>query len=447
MRNPVALHPAAGILATLSFFTMFAGDFWRNLVGWPAYLVLAGVLAIANLVWIFLARPALPLRKWPKMLLLFVALAIASIAWARYQGSSGPGGHTDVTLGVLALLAAGVAGLAPALIATQRQLIKVLAAALRWVLGLSLLFELVVALIIRHPILPLVRVAGVDYTGKLPGAFYWSRNDLLHGGPIQGIVGNSDLLAMCALIALVVFGLQRADRISRPFWGWFWIVLAAVELAMTRSATVLVATAATAVVLGFALWGRRIGQRGRGPLYLSAVALVVVVVGGAFAAWHEFTALLGKSADLTGRTDIWHSVIQLAQQHPAFGWGWLGYWVPWAEPFDGLAVRHGVEYLQAHNAWLDVWLQLGFVGVAVFACLVITTLGRAWFMAVDRPMTGSFDRLDAAAARHPFTAISLLPLLVFAAQLVQSLAESRMLIEAGWALLVVWSVSTKASRP
>ncbi|GAA4175577.1 O-antigen ligase family protein [Gryllotalpicola koreensis] len=441
MRSPVAtLHPAAGILATLSFFTLFAGDAWRNLIGWPAYLALAGVLALANVVWVFIARPELPLRKWPKMLLLFVALAIASIAWARYQGTTGPGGHLDVTLGALALLAAGVAGLAPALILTQRQLASVIGGALRWVLGLSLLFELVVALFIRHPILPLVRVAGVDYTGKLPAAFYWSRNELLHGGPIQGIVGNADLLAMCALIGLIVFGLQRAEGASRPFWGWFWIVLAAVELALTRSATVLVAAAATAVVLGFAVWARVRGQRGRGPLYLSAFLLLVVVVGGAITAWEAFTGLLGKSTTLTGRTDIWNAVIPLAQQHTVFGWGWLGYWVPWAKPFDGLAVRGGVEYLQAHNAWLDVWLQLGIVGVVVFACLAITTLGRAWFMAVDRPMTD-------ASSRHPFTALTLLPLLVFSAQLVQSLAESRLLIESGWALLVVWSVTTKASRP
>lgn len=433
-------HPAAGILATLSFFTMFAGDFWRDLIGWPAYLALAGVLAIANVVWLVLARPRLPLRKWPKMLLLFVLLAIASISWAHYRGAGGPGGHADVALGALALVAAGIAGLAPALALTQRQLVKVLGSALRWVLGLSLVFELVVALVVRHPILPLMRVAGVDYSGKVPAAFYWSRDDLLHGGPIQGIVGNADLLAMCALIGLIVFALQRADGISRSFWGWFWIVVAAGELALTRSATVLVATLATAVVLGFALWARKRGQQGRGPIYLSALALLVVAVGGTLTAWTEFTALFHKQPTLTGRTDIWHSVIALAQQHTAFGWGWLGYWVPWAEPFDGLAVRHGVEYLQAHNAWLDVWLQLGIVGLVVFALLAVTTLGRSWFMAVDRPIT-------AATTRHPFTAITLLPLLVFSAQLVQSLAESRMLIESGWALLVVWSVSTKASRP
>ncbi|HEY0248871.1 MAG TPA: O-antigen ligase family protein [Gryllotalpicola sp.] len=441
MRKPDApLHPAAGILSTLSFFTLFAGDFWRDLIGWPAYLVLAGVLAVANAVWILLARPRLPLRKWPKMLLLFVALAIASIAWSHYRGVDGPGGPGVVVLGVLALLSAGVAGLAAGLLLGSRQQLRVLGAALRWVLGLSLLFELVVALFVRHPILPLVRIAGIDYSGKVPNAFYWSRDLLFHGGQIQGIVGNGDLLAMCALIGIIVFALQRADHVARPLWGWFWIGLAAVELVLSRSATVLVSALAVAVVLGFALWARRIGQAGRGPLYLTAGALIVVVLGGGLALRSELPKLLGKSVTLTGRTDIWHSVIGLAQQHPAFGWGWVGYWVPWAEPFQGLAVHGGVQYLQAHEAWLDVWLQLGLVGVVVFGCLVLTTLVRTWFLAVDRPMTD-------ASTRHPFPAVALLPLLVLAAQLVQSLAESRLLIESGWALLVLWSVSTKARRP
>ena len=63
-------------------------------------------------------------------------------------------------------------------------------------------------------------------------------------------------------------------------------------------------------------------------------------------------------------------MIGLALERPWFGWGWVGYWQPWVEPFDGLAVRNGVEYLQAHNAWLDVWMQLGIVGLVAFASIV-----------------------------------------------------------------------------
>ncbi len=45
--------------------------------------------------------------------------------------------------------------------------------------------------------------------------------------------------------------------------------------------------------------------------------------------------------------------------------------MPWAAPFDNLAFRNGVRQLQAHNAWLDVWFQLGVIGVAIFAAFIV----------------------------------------------------------------------------
>jgi hypothetical protein len=71
---------------------------------------------------------------------------------------------------------------------------------------------------------------------------------------------------------------------------------------------------------------------------------------------------------------------------------------------------------------------------------VLSTFWRTWFHAVDRPRTG----LD---ERTPFSTITLLPLLILAALLAQSAAESRMLVEGGWMLLVVISVKTKLARP
>jgi O-antigen ligase len=118
----------------------------------------------------------------------------------------------------------------------------------------------------------------------------------------------------------------------------------------------------------------------------------------------------------------------------------VSYWVPWVKPFKGLAERKGVEYLQAHNAWLDVWLQLGIIGLVILICLVVTTFGRAWIAAVDRPRFGIADTA-------PYSALTLLPLLVLAALIAQSAAESRLLVESGWMLLVAFCVRTKADRP
>ena len=415
--------------ATLVIFTLFAGDFWRNLISWPAYFALDAVLLIGSIVFLVRLRPAFSWRRTPRMLALFLLLITLSIAWSFYPGAS--------ALGVIAQWSTTTAAVFLALCLDWQQLLRALGNAFRWILGLSLLFELIVSLFIRRPVLPL----WASYPpGKQPDAFYWSRDLLFHGGQIQGILGNSNLLAMIALLALVVFGIQYADRAVRRGWGIAWIVVAALTLALTRSSTVVVALVFTAVVLAFALWTRRVGPDRRRPVYLVAAALVVVGVVLSIVFASRIPALLGKSEDLTGRMTIWDSVIGLAQQRPAFGWGWVSYWAPWVAPFDGLAVRNGVQYLQAHNVWLDVWLQVGIVGLVVFALLVLSTLKRSWFLGVDRPRTGVVDD-------KPYTALTLLPLLVLAAYLAQSVAESRLIIEGGWLLLVVFSLKTKQTAP
>jgi len=167
---------------------------------------------------------------------------------------------------------------------------------------------------------------------------------------------------------------------------------------------------------------------------------VAVVVAGGIAVMiaipDKLLALLGKSPDLTNRTEIWGHVIDLAQQRPAFGWGWVSYWVPWVAPFDTLAKNSGVRQLHAHNAWLDIWLQLGIVGLVVFGALVLSTLVRSWLFARERPIGTGF-----APAAH--TAQSFLPLLIIVALLVQSVAESRLIVEYGLVLLTIMSVRTK----
>ena len=88
------------------------------------------------------------------------------------------------------------------------------------------------------------------------------------------------------------------------------------------------------------------------------------------------------------------------------------------------------------QAWLDVWLQLGIVGVLVFAPIVFLTLQRTWFRAVDQPRRGPGPAL-------PFATSALWPLLVLTGLIVQSITESRILIESGWLLLIILAVKTR----
>lgn len=423
--KPVRSRFAVRTLAAFVLFSTIAGQFWRNLLGWWGWGTIIALVLVACIVALIRLKPELSWRRMPKSVLFFVGLSALSLAWSFYPGAT--------ALGVAVQLATSIAAFFIGLCLSWPEFLRVLGVALRWVLGLSILFEFIVAAFVRGPLLPFF----VDYGDKkIPLAFYWSRGLLFDGGPIEGIVANRNLLASAALLALIVFAAQLAARTVRRGPGIFWLAIAVITLGLTRSTTVILAAAVVAVALAFALWARRVGPDGRRPVYLSAAALVLL--GGALLStlWGTLLQLFGKSEDLTGRFDIWSSVSALAAERPAFGWGWVGYWVPWVEPFDDLAVRKGVTYLQAHNAWLDVWLQLGLLGVVVFAALVLSTLWRSWFLAVDRPRDGIADD-------RPYAASALVPYLLMVALIVQSLAESRILIESGWILLLALALITK----
>ncbi|MEY3625444.1 MAG: hypothetical protein RL696_825, partial [Actinomycetota bacterium] len=142
----------------------------------------------------------------------------------------------------------------------------------------------------------------------------------------------------------------------------------------------------------------------------------------------ELFDLLGRSADASGRFYIWGEVLNLIFEKPLEGWGWISYWIPGVEPYEGLIVINSVPMYQAHNAFLDVWLQLGVFGLTLMVWLLLQGFIRLW----------------AVAVRHT-NPLYLYPLFAYLVIVAQSLTESRLLIEIGWVLLVL--LTTKSREP
>ncbi|HLP23579.1 MAG TPA: O-antigen ligase family protein [Microbacteriaceae bacterium] len=413
--------------ATATLFLAFAGQFVRNAFGYWVYsgIAIAGVL-IAVAVWIAV-RPEWKWRRIPKTLVAFLLLTTASLSWSAYPEGSSIGATTQ--------LMSGVAGLALGLTLSWAEWVRTLSVALRWILGLSLAFEAWVAFVLQQPLLP--NYLSAD--GPVPKAFYWSRNLLLHGGPLDGIVGNRNLLGFIALLAAIVFAVQLGMRTVRRGWGIAWLAFAVVMLGLTRSATVLVVAALVVLAALFALWMRSREPGRRTPVYAIGLLGAAGLAVGTVALRGVLLSGLGRSEDLTGRFDIWATVSGMFAERPLAGWGWIGYWLPWVPPFGSLAKIDGVVYLQAHNAWLDIAMQLGILGLIVFGAFVAVTLWRSWVLAVDRPLRD-------LNPRPAYQASALLPWLLMIALLGQSLTESRLLYEGNFILLVMIAVLSKQQQ-
>ncbi|MBN9612044.1 MAG: O-antigen ligase family protein, partial [Actinobacteria bacterium] len=413
--------------AIIVFVFTLGGNGMRNLVSVPGFFVLAAVVTVVSVVVFVRERPER--FRWyrlPAPLYWFLGWAALSLIWSAYRFES--------MLGVIVQLATTAVAVSLAFVLTWHELLRTLGTALRYVIGVSFAFELWVAIFVGHPVLQ--NFLPPELADKQSKLLLWSRDLLFSGGPIQGIVASSVLFGFIGLLGLIVFGIQLRASLVRPATGWFWVGTALLTLVLTRSATVWVALAAVVIALGLALWARRLGPERRVPLYLTAGAAIIGTAAVTVFARGFVFGLLGKSSDLTGRADTWDKVWELVQQHPVVGWGWVSYWPTWVAPFKGLDTKAGLPVPSAHSAWLDVWFQLGIIGVLVFAPLVVLTLWRVWFRAVDQPRRGPGPAL-------PYATSALWPWLVMVALVVQSITESRILIESGWLLLVILAVKTR----
>ncbi|WP_277959433.1 O-antigen ligase family protein [Frigoribacterium faeni] len=421
--RPARTAPTRGAttFATLAFLVLFGGDVLRNGTGWWGWGAACVAMVVAAVVLVVRHPPRV--RTLPRLLVLFLLFAVVSIAWSQYPAGS--------AIGIVLTLMTSVGALAVTVVASWPTIVTALGRALRIHVVASLLFEVVVGLVVRQPVCPVY----LDCTDR-PAAWFWSRDVLFEGGRIQGLQGNSNILAIIALFALIVTAVQAADRSIGRGTAVVGLVTSLLALVLTRSATVAVVAVAVGLVSLLVVATRRREPGRRGPVFGVAALVVLAAVTVVVLARGPLLALLGKSGDLTGRTDIWSAVYDLGVQHPVVGWGWVSYWFPFVEPFTDLAERNGVVYLQAHDAYLDVWFQLGWIGLALFGLTIVGVVLRSWWWAVDR-------RMLSRGVAAPWSALDLLPLLLVTALLVHGLTESRLIVEWGWATFVVVVLVTR----
>src|SRR5690606_16655332 len=157
-----------------------------------------------------------------------------------------------------------------------------------------------------------------------------------------------------------------AARIRRRGILIAWAALAVVLLVKAASTTVYLGIAVVLAVLAAALVMRvATTPRARRTGYIAFAAVAAAGVFGGLLLRDRVLDLFGKSSDLTGRLEIWQAVWDRAITRPVFGNGFSSPWVPWDPAFEGWILNHGLTVFHAHDMWLDVFLQLGVVGVVL----------------------------------------------------------------------------------
>jgi exopolysaccharide production protein ExoQ len=139
------------------------------------------------------------------------------------------------------------------------------------------------------------------------------------------------------------------------------------------------------------------------------------LLGGGVVMWGLYNAetilgALGRDITLTGRTNLWPLVITMISQRPWLGYGYSGFWEADKGAYFSFALN-GFQPTSAHNGFLDLWLQLGLLGVLVFVLSFLLAFLRA-----------------AAWARLSKATEGLWPLMYLTFMLLHSMSESSILI-------------------
>ena len=406
------------LLAYAGIFIISAGDTVRYSIGFFAWGALCVALALVALFFFMRSKPRATLARMPFTLIGLLGYMLLSTAWSFYRPYT--------LLGYAGTLIATIFALFLVSNYSWRELLAKFAHVFWFILAASFAFELYAAVIVHGPIAPIFK----NYTGPVPpsGAYYWTQGWLLKGARIQGIVGNANLLAYVAMLGFIMFAIRYTVRSGTRFVNLTGLLMATAAFALTRSAGIGFAMGLAAVVALVALIVEGRDRETRHRYYRVAwtgfgiLAFFILVYRG------QLFTLIGKSPDMTGRLDIWKAVLGLIGQRPLQGWGWISYWMPGVKPYEGLIVRDNVTYYQAHNSYLDVWLQLGIVGFLLLVALLTLTFIKLWRLGV----------------RHT-SPLYLWPVLVYVALLAQNLTESRLIVELGWVLLVILAV--KVNEP
>jgi O-antigen ligase len=98
----------------------------------------------------------------------------------------------------------------------------------------------------------------------------------------------------------------------------------------------------------------------------SAFGLLFLHIGGGVA-----FQKLGRNATLTGRTEIWSGLLQFSG-NPLLGTGFDSFWM--GKRMERIWAAGGQLYgiNEAHNGYLETYLNLGWIGVALLAAFIVT---------------------------------------------------------------------------
>jgi O-antigen ligase len=200
-------------------------------------------------------------------------------------------------------------------------------------------------------------------------------------------------------------------------------------LAKSGSRGAWIVEAAVLLLWTFIAVARHSGARVRLILGVTGPVLAVVFASSGILLYPRIAPILGRDATLSGRTAIWHQVLDCIALRPWLGYGYGAFWRGMRGPSLQISAAVHFMVVHAHNGFLEIALELGVAGLALFLIGWV----RAWMQLWPAWQRGEMDRVA-------------WPLAVLILIVLYDIDENTLLIYNGLFWILYVAASASASR-
>lgn len=188
-----------------------------------------------------------------------------------------------------------------------------------------------------------------------------------YAGVWRGLFGHKNRLGGMMVLAVVTIYLCPKHNKKEVLLSRICLPIALFLVFMSESKTALLILVCLSFIIPALFWMSGRGSRSlERALFVSLFGIIItsIVVKNTT----DILEILGKDPTLTGRTETWELAWDNVLERPAFGYGYRVFWSDKSPARLGSVEGWRDKISHSHNTYLDLMLDLGFVG---FFCFLI----------------------------------------------------------------------------
>lgn len=203
----------------------------------------------------------------------------------------------------------------------------------------------------------------------------------IHSGAWRGVFVHKNTMGGALALGVVLFyaELLAWRHYRQPFASGLLFSLCLILVVLSKSSSALVIVIASITCYHLAAFASKVAHTGfRLGLVLVYFFLVIIAVLVLEFYLQQILQAFGRDMTLTGRTGLWHVLLELSYQRPLQGWG-IGLFER-QEVMMRYSIQFGWAAKTTHNSYLDLVLGLGYPAALLIIVILISQLIRHFIL-------------------------------------------------------------------